>query len=91
MEQVGLKCENFNCDAPYEDICCGECYKCVLKGCRVCKPLDQCVAEHAWNEDAPKRIVEKLEEQAKEPRYQHTGEDYYVGIESAIEIVIEEM
>lgn len=37
------------------------------------------------------RILERLEEKAKEPRYQHTGEDYYVGIESAIEIVKEEM
>lgn len=61
MKQIGQKCENFSCDAPYEDICCGECYKCALKGCRVCKYLDQCVAEHSWNEGAPKRIIERLE------------------------------
>lgn len=65
MEQIGEKCECFTCDASYTGLCCGECYKCVLKGCRVCKHLDQCVAEHHWNEDAPKRIVERLEEEYK--------------------------
>ena len=33
------------------------------------------------------KIVEKLEEKLKEPRYQHDGEDYFVGIIEAIEIV----
>ena len=42
----------------------------------------------AWNTRKPmERIVEKLEEKAKEPMYQHDGEDYFVGVESAIEIV----
>ena len=35
------------------------------------------------------KIRQKLEEKEKEPMYQHTGEDYYVGIISAIEIVDE--
>ena len=104
MEQIGEKCENFNCGAPYEDICCGECYKCVLKGCRVCKHLDQCVAEHYWNEDTPKRIVERLEQQERQynrraKEFLTLGEKVYYeknyakacSYGHAIEIVKEEM
>lgn len=91
MEQIGQKCENFSCDAPYEDICCGECYKCALKGCRVCKYLDQCVAEHAWNEGAPKRIVERLEENSGYYGYMGSEEGKYVSLNTAIEIVKDEL
>lgn len=46
------------------------------------------LAAEAWNKREPiDRIVDQLEEKLKEPRYQHDGEDYYVGIIDAIEIV----
>lgn len=33
------------------------------------------------------KVVKQLEEKLNEPRYQHDGEDYFVGIIEAIEIV----
>ena len=45
----------------------------------------------AWNTRKPmQNIVERLREKAKEPMYQHHGDNYYVGIYDAIEIVKEE-
>lgn len=45
----------------------------------------------AWNTRKPmQNIVERLREKAKEPMYQHHGDNYYVGIYNAIEIVKEE-
>ena len=45
----------------------------------------------AWNTRIPmQNIVERLREKAKEPMYQHHGDNYYVGIYDAIEIVKEE-
>ena len=44
-----------------------------------------------WNTRKPmQNIVERLREKAKEPMYQHHGDNYYVGIYDAIEIVKEE-
>lgn len=44
-----------------------------------------------WNTRKPmQNIVERLREKAKEPMYQHHGDNYYVGIYNAIEIVTEE-
>ena len=48
-------------------------------------------AIEAWNTRKPmQNIVERLREKAKEPMYQHHGDNYYVGIYDAIEIVKEE-
>lgn len=45
----------------------------------------------AWNTRKPmQNIVGRLREKAKEPMYQHHGDNYYVGIYDAIEIVKEE-
>lgn len=66
-----------------------ECMKCF---CTVGVYLTEAEAITAWNTRKPmERIMERLEEKAKEPMYQHDGEDYFVGIVSAIEIVKGEM
>ena len=48
----------------------------AIKACNTRKPMQN--------------IVERLREKAKEPMYQHHGDNYYVGIYDAIEIVKEE-
>lgn len=37
--------------------------------------------------EAFEKIIERLEEKLKEPLYQHEGEDYFIGISEAFEIV----
>ena len=76
--------------------------KCERKYVVICENV-QCMASvgnysyskekaiKAWNTRKPiENIVERLREKAKEPMYQHHGDNYYVGIYDAIEIVKEE-
>lgn len=63
-----------------------KCKKCGLTLPRVYSRVSKAI--EVWNTRKPiEQIVERLEEKAKEPMYQHDGEDYFVGVESAIDIV----
>ena len=69
----------------YDEYCAVRCITC---GAKTNFSMTKKGAIEAWNRREPMdKIVEQLEERVKEPRYQHNGEDYFVGIVDAIEIV----